>query len=233
MGNAPSTVAQLALLVLVVLPGITYQFLREHWRGPVPGERNPGERVMRALAASVVLDAIYLITIGPCLTRVFRGIGGDGPSYFIREPRLAGLLVLGLFVAAPAAAAAGVTYWQRRKQRTVRFRPTPTAWDRVFQERGSCFVRLRLRDGVWIGGWYGTRSYATSYPHPAELYLESAWLMRPDGTFHRRIEETGGLYVRAADTDVLEILLPPGGPRRRSGSGRGDHRGRRLRRGDG
>lgn len=209
MGSAPSTVAQLALLVLVVLPGITYQFLREHWRGPVPGERNLGERVIRALSASVMLDALYLITVGPYVTHVVRDVGSDGRSYLIREPRLAGLLVLGLFVAAPAAAAAGVTYWQRRKPRTVRFRSTPTAWDRVFQERGSCFVRLRLRDGVWIGGWYGTRSYATSYPHPAELYLESAWLMRPDGTFHRRIGETGGLYVRAVDTDVLEILLPP------------------------
>lgn len=209
MGQAPSTVVQLALLVMVVLPGITYQFLREHWRGPVPGERNLGERVMRALAASVMLDAFYLIAAGPYLTRVIRGVGTDGQSYLSKEPRLAGLLVLGLFLAAPAAAAAGVSFLQRRRVRTVRFRATPTAWDRLFQERGSCFVRLRLRDGVWIGGWYGTRSYATSYPHPTELYLESAWLMRPDGTFHRRIEQTGGLYIRAADTDVLEILLPP------------------------
>lgn len=209
MAGAPSTVMQLALLVLVVLPGITYQFLREHWRGPVPGERNLGERIARALAASVVLDALYLIAFGPYLMDLLRRIERDGWSHLGDRPRLAGLAVLGLFVAAPAAVAAAVTHWQRRRAGTVHYHRTPTAWDRVFQARGSCFVRLRLRDGAWVGGWYGTRSYATSYPHPAELYLESAWLMRPDGSFDRRIESTGGLYVRATDTDVLEILLPP------------------------
>ncbi|MFJ7998137.1 DUF6338 family protein [Streptomyces sp. NPDC096310] len=214
MAGAPSTVVQLALLVLVVLPGIVYQFLREFWRGPTPGERNLGERVMRALAASVVLDALYLIVFGPQLMRLVQGVDREGWSHLSGRPRLAGLAVLGLFVAAPAVVAAAVTYWQRRKVTAVRYRATPTAWDRMFQERGSCFVRLRLRlrDGVWVGGWYGTRSYATSYPHPAELFLESAWLMRPDGSFDRRIEGSGGLYVRAADTDVLEVLLPPEAP---------------------
>jgi hypothetical protein len=208
MGQAPSTVVQLTLLVLVVLPGITYQFLREFWRGPVPGERNLGERVMRAIAASVVLDALYLIAFGPQLVRIARGVGDDRWSYLTKEPRLVGLVGLALFVVTPAAAAAGVTYWQRRKLSTVRYRSTPTAWDQMFRQRGSCFVRMRLRDGAWVGGWFGKRSYATSYPHPAELYLESAWLMGSDGSFDRRIANSGGLFVRASDADVLEFLLP-------------------------
>ncbi len=209
MSTAPSTVLQVALLVLFVLPGVTYQFLREYWRGPVPGERKLGERVLRAVAASVVLDALYLVALGPQLVALTRGIGQDGWAGLAAGPRAAGLAGLALFVVIPAAAAAAVTYWQRRRLSTVRYRGTPTAWDQMFRQRGSCFVRLRLRDGVWIGGWYGTRSYATSYPHPPELYLESAWLMRPDGSFHRRVEDSGGLFVRAEDTDVLEILLPP------------------------
>ncbi|GAU70363.1 hypothetical protein SSP35_18_00910 [Streptomyces sp. NBRC 110611] len=212
MGGAPSTVLQAALLVLVVLPGITYQFLREYWRGPVPGERNPGERVLRAVTASVVLDALYLIVLGPQLVSLARGVGHDGWSHLTREPRLTGVAVLVLFVLTPAAAAAGVTSWQRRRRRTVRYRGIPTAWDQLFRQRGSCFVRMRLRDGAWVGGWYSTRSYATSYPHPAELYLQAAWLMGPDGSFLRRVEGTGGLLVRAADADVLEVVLPPPAP---------------------
>lgn len=62
----PATVVQLALLVLLVLPGITYQFVRERRRGPVPGERDLGERVLRAIVASIALDALYVVVAGRC-----------------------------------------------------------------------------------------------------------------------------------------------------------------------
>lgn len=208
MGQSPSTVLQIMLLVLVVLPGVTYQFLRERLRGPVPGERDLGERVLRAVAASVVLDTLYLVVAGPRLVGFAQHAGAGGWQAAARQPRLAGLLGLTLFVAVPALAAGGVTWWQRRL-RPARYGSTPTAWDHLFRRSGPCFVRMRMRDGAWVGGWYGSRSYATSYPQPAEIYLESAWLMRPDGGFDRPVRDTAGLHIRAADTDVLELLHPP------------------------
>ncbi|MGI3225060.1 DUF6338 family protein [Streptomyces sp. GTA36] len=207
MGQAPSTVVQLALLVLVVLPGVIYQFLRERFRGPVPSERDLGERVLRALAASVVLDSLYLLLAGPHLVALFRG-SGWGWEGLTERPRLTALLALALFVAVPALAAGCVSEWQRRRLR-AKYQSTPTAWDHTFRSRGSCFVRMRLKDGTWVGGWYGSDSYATSYPQPAELFLESAWRMNPDGSFGHRIGPSAGLYIRAGDTDVLELLHPP------------------------
>lgn len=62
--QAPATAVQLALLVLLVLPGTTYQFVRERRRGPVPGERDLGERVLRAIVASIALDALYVVAAG-------------------------------------------------------------------------------------------------------------------------------------------------------------------------
>lgn len=214
MGQTPSTALQLGLLVLVVLPGITYQFLRERWRGPVPGERDLGERVLRSITASILLDTLYLIVAGPALLRLVRSAGTRGWDGLAQEARQAGLLALLLFVAVPAAAAWCVTWWQRRKAPAARFRSTPTAWDQMFQNRGSCFVRVRLRDGVWAGGWYGSRSYATSYPQPNELFLQTAWIMAADGRFVRPIERSAGLHVRGSDVDLLELLLPddPGQP---------------------
>ncbi|WP_034486860.1 DUF6338 family protein [Actinomadura oligospora] len=206
--SAPSTVLQLALLVLVVLPGITYQFLRERLRGPVPGEQNLGERVARALVASLVLDALYLVLIGPTLVRVVRGGQKHGWSHVFREPRLTGLLGLVLFVLVPAFAAFLVTRRERRRLNAARYQATPTAWDQMFRKQGSCFVRVRMKDGSWAGGWYGKDSYATSYPHPQELYLESAWMMDGEGAFLRRVDGSGGLFVRSADTDYLEIVRP-------------------------
>ena len=207
MGQAPSTVLQLGLLALVVLPGITYQFLRERWRGPVPGERDLGERVLRSIAASILLDTLYLIVAGPALVRLARSIGTRGWDGLVEEAQLVGLLGLLLFIAVPAAAAGGVTWWQQRGAR-ARYRSTPTAWDRMFQNRGSCFVRVRLRDGAWAGGWYGARSYATSYPQAPEVYLQTAWIMDPDGRFVRPIKQSGGLHVRASDFDMIELVLP-------------------------
>ncbi|MET9530797.1 DUF6338 family protein [Streptomyces sp. NPDC006649] len=224
MGHAPSTVMQVMLLVLVVLPGITYQFLRERSRGPVPGERDLGERVLRAVGASLLLDALYLLVAGPQLVRWARESATGGWDGFGHQPRQAALLGLVLLVGVPAAAAAAVSWWERGRRPAVRYRSTPTAWDRMFHGRGSCFVRMRMRDGSWVGGWYGSRSFVTSYPQPPEVYLESAWLMRPDGSFVRPIAGSAGLHVRAAETDLLELLLPPSVPEPDPGPGDPDGR---------
>jgi hypothetical protein len=207
VGQAPSTVVQLVLLVLLVLPGITYQFLRERWRGPVPGERDFGERVLRAVVASIALDVAYLIVAGPALLRLARGDGASGWSGFVEQPRLIGLVAALLFLVVPAAGAAVLSWVERRRLKST-FRATPTAWDHAFHDREPCFVRVRLKDGNWAGGWYGNRSYASSYPHPAELYLESARVMSHDGEFGVRVPGTDGLRLRAEDFDVLEFVKP-------------------------
>ncbi|MFI6638686.1 DUF6338 family protein [Streptomyces sp. NPDC050504] len=207
MGQAPSTPVQLFLLVLFVLPGISYQFVRERLRGPVVRESKLGERILRAVTASVVLDSVYAIALGPLLVRVVRGGAAARWDGVVRQPRQAGLLALVLFVLVPAVAAVGVSMWQRRRL-PARYRATPSAWDHMFRHRGSCFVRVRLKDGTWAGGWYGSGSYATSYPEPPELFLESVWRMRPDGGFAGRVENSAGLHVRAADADLVELIHP-------------------------
>lgn len=207
MGEAPSTVVQIALTVLVVLPGMTYQFLRERWRGPVPGQHELGERVLRAVTASAILDTVYLIVAGPQLITLARGTSAYPWGGLERDPRLSGLVALLLFIVVPAAAAAGVSAQQRRHLR-ARFRGTPTAWDHAFRDREPCFVRARLKSGGWVGGWFGSRSFASSYPNPGELFLQTAWRMNKDGSFAARSQQTAGLYVRYEDIDVLEIINP-------------------------
>nr|WP_203685420.1 DUF6338 family protein [Streptomyces sp. SID14515] len=204
--QAPATVVQLALLVLLVLPGVTYQFIRERRRGPVPGERDLGERVLRAIVASIALDALYAVVAGPALVRLARGAGsGGGWDGFVERPRTVGFVALMLFLVVPAAAAVAVSLVDRQR-RKARFLRTPSAWDHAFRDREPCFVRVRLKDGNWAGGWYGHRSYASSYPHPAELYLESARVMGADGSFGVRVHGTAGLQLRAEDFDVLEFV---------------------------
>lgn len=48
----PTTVEQLILLIVLVLPGVTYQYLRERRRGPVAAEQVFADRVLRAMTRS-------------------------------------------------------------------------------------------------------------------------------------------------------------------------------------
>ena len=207
MDETASTIQQVVLIVLFVLPGISYQFVRERVRGPVPGEQDLGERVLRALTASIALDALYLIIAGPQLLRLIKQTGKPWFAASDANPRLAALVALALFIAIPAAAAWVVGQTQQRR-RPARFQPEPTAWDYIFRSRSTCFVRARLKSGRWVGGWYGLKSHAAAYPNEADFYLESAWEMASDGSFVRRIKSTG-LYLRMDNVDYIELVQPP------------------------
>ena len=104
----PSTVTQLAILVTFVLPGSVYQAVRARLAGEVPANRDLPNRILRALAASVVLDGIYGIVLGPTLTRL---IGGRSDSasharlWLVDHVRWASVLGLLLLFVVPASLA--------------------------------------------------------------------------------------------------------------------------------
>lgn len=203
MTSAPSTVIQLALIVIAILPGVTYQLIRERQKGPSPGERDVAERILRALAASVALNAVYAVVLGPELVRLYRGeVNRDA---LLSHLRLTGLLCLVLVFIVPAVAARAVSRIERRTMRGS-YVSTPTAWDHIFRDCPPSFVRARLKDGVWVGGWYGHRSFATSYPHPPEIFLELEWKLDADGRFLGKVEKTQGVHLRRDDIDILELL---------------------------
>ncbi|MGW4030703.1 DUF6338 family protein [Streptomyces sp. NPDC004838] len=208
----PSTVAQLTALLLFVLPGVTYQFLRERWRGPVTGEAQLGERILRAITASVALNGLYVVIAGPALARAWAKAERSGASaLFAERPRVVALWALLLFLGVPAAVAACVSYRERRHARST-YRPAPTAWDYVFghrADRGPGFVRARLKDGTWVGGWYGSTSYASGNPHSPDLYLQWSYRMGQDGSFGALVEGSDGIYLRMEDVDILELVQAP------------------------
>ncbi|MFK0294072.1 DUF6338 family protein [Streptomyces sp. NPDC090442] len=211
--------AQLTTLLVLVLPGVFYQAVRERLLGSVAAEQEPQNRLVRAVAVGALLDALYALTIGPWLVDVLAG-GGHGPvAGVLAHPRRAGTAALLLIVAVPSAAAWAESAWRSRRA-VATYDPTPTAWDALFHDRGSCFVRVRLKSGLWVGGWLGSRSAVSAYPQSGDLYLQAQYRMGADGRFLGRIPATGGVYVRAADVEVLEVLLPPAvGEREGDGDG--------------
>ncbi|MFI6652576.1 DUF6338 family protein [Streptomyces sp. NPDC050529] len=204
----PGTVQQLTVLLILVLPGVFYQAVRERLRGPLATEQEPQNRLVRAIAAGALLDTLYAVVAGPWLVRLLAG-EGEGPlAGVLRRPREAGFAALLLIVAVPSALAWAEAVWRRRQVR-AQYEPTPTAWDALFRDRGSCFVRVRLKSGLWVGGWLGSRSAVSAYPQSGDLYLQAQYRVGPDGSFLGKVPGTAGVYVRASDIEVLEVLLPP------------------------
>jgi hypothetical protein len=101
----PDTVTQLAILVLFVLPGIVYQTVRARFAGEAPQNRDTTNKILRALAASVVLVSVYLVLLGPRIVRALGGGSDQARVWIDNHPRQAGLLALALLFAAPALGA--------------------------------------------------------------------------------------------------------------------------------
>jgi hypothetical protein len=89
-----------------------------------------------------------------------------------------------------------------------RYDPTPTAWDKVFQDRGPTYVRILNGEGRWIVGFFGTESYASSFPEEHQVYLERTHSADADGAIGPEIPGTRGCIVNCADLQLLELLEP-------------------------
>jgi hypothetical protein len=203
----PSTIQQLAILLLFVVPGSVYQAVLDRFRGPLAAEQDASNRVLRAIAASAVFDSLYVIAIGPHLI----GLAGGKPalSGLARHSREAGAWSLLLLVIIPSIVAYFEARYARRKAKAV-YDSTPTAWDFLFKNRGSCWIRIRLKDGGnWVGGWYGNRSSASAFPQDADIYIESEYKMSSDGLFRERVRNTAGVYVTGTNIEVLELIEQP------------------------
>ena len=87
------------------------------------------------------------------------------------------------------------------------FSNIPTAWDSVASDlRGGQFVRVRLLDGTWVGGWFSTKSFMSTYPEPRDLFIEAQYVLSSRGQFRDRVEGTSGVWVNVPDGAIVEWI---------------------------
>ncbi len=98
-------VAQFTVLVTCVIPGVVYQAVRARLAGEAPQNRDTTNKVLRALAASVVLASIYLIVFGRTIVTALGGDAAQTRRWVSQHARLTGALALLLLFAVPALAA--------------------------------------------------------------------------------------------------------------------------------
>ena len=198
--DQPAT--QIAAAILFLVPGLNATWVIERLSGPT---RLKGtERLLRALSWSTL---IYLAA-GFWLLNVGRRIWHSGtvPSWD---------LILGAFLIifiAPVLLGGIISLLRESEQakallwRFTTIDPTPTAWDFAFKGGGLYLVRVKLKDGERVGGFFGPDSFASAYPERQELFLEEAWRLDAEGEFISPIPGSDGLMVHAEEVEIIELV---------------------------
>jgi hypothetical protein len=193
---------QIAAAILFLVPGLNATWVIERLSGPT---RLKGtERLLRALSWSTL---IYLAT-GFWLLDLRRRILQDEalPSWELI------LVSFAIIFVAPILLGAIISFLResdRAKGFLGRFTtidPTPSAWDFAFKRGGPYLVRVKLKDGERVGGFFGPESFASAYPERQELFLEEAWHLDAEGEFVSPIADSDGLMVHAETTEIVELM---------------------------
>lgn len=221
--NVPTNAFGVLALVVLVLPGIVWVSVRTAVRGRRANDADVAGRVLQALVISVALDAAYLLALGPAAAARVAAAAPGAPGASGVRTTAAAVLVLG--VAVPAALAYlfhgepalrrvhdRLPAWLRVPRRTTAQQSTPTAWDQAAPYLAGRWIRIRLAEGKWIGGWYGNGSYLSTYPEPHDLYVSDQHEVAADGTIGDQVPHNAGFWVALKDGDVVEWISPPPAP---------------------
>jgi hypothetical protein len=207
----PSGWQQALTLVLTIIPGFVYQIALTSRRGPTPEERVLGVRILRALAMSAVLAIIYLAVLGSTIIDQATHPLATITSHPVRTA--ASLFVLIFLI--PWALAwlkhFAQTVWVYRSKFRARLRtydPTPTAWDFAFDHADAGFVRALTKDGHWLGGYFGAKSFATSHPEAREIFIEQAYAIDNDGKFNGPVEGPAQLWIDCTEAQLVQFVKP-------------------------
>jgi hypothetical protein len=184
---------QLPWLLVLVLPGFisirVFELL-------VPTRRtSTGREALEALSYGAINFGIWAVPVLYWL-----------PWLQVRPLRFT-LVAIALLIVSPAALALGaraLLVWPFVRKWVVH--PVPTAWDHFFGLRRAAWLRIHLKNGRFIGGWYGPGSFASSDPEWRDLYVEQAWELDSLGGFKQKISDTMGFLVRMEDCELIELL---------------------------
>ncbi|TKR26505.1 hypothetical protein FA014_05230 [Cellulomonas hominis] len=210
----PETWVQAAVVLTLVVPGFVYRASWQAVAGPDPARPDFGTRVLHAMVATGVFAGLYATAFGPALVGYARE-----PGLVLDDLRWLALAFVVLAFGVPwASARVGFSVTSSRRYRdlvtragtALRLRAArdaaPSPWDHAFGHIGEGWVRVRFADGRQLGGWYGARSFASSFPDPRELYVEEAWAVDDDGTFVGPVRATGGAVIACGGAIAVDFV---------------------------
>lgn len=84
--------------------------------------------------------------------------------------------------------------------------PIPKAWDYLFSRGEPFFALVHLNNGDLIAGYFGSKSFASSYPAEEDIYFEETHILNNMGCFSGEvIDGTKGFLVNKKSIDYIEF----------------------------
>jgi Family of unknown function (DUF6338) len=232
----PDGFASIAVFVLFVAPGIMFTTVRVALVGVRTTDLSAAGRVLEALFVGVLFDALYaliffsfvrdlLMNPSTTLRHVDFGEIVSAIVVLLIVPAgvaaLSGLRIRRLAVDAKDAAEIRKRAAERARRREAiarrlgfyvanNYRSIPVAWDyKALEHAQAQFVRVRMEDGRFYGGYYGGGSYMSTYPHPRDIFISNLWRVDSDGTFKHEIAASRGIWLPITDRCAVEWIEAP------------------------
>jgi len=215
--SIPTSAFQLAFYLALLVPGVVYAAARVRLRGPRAADGSVGARILEAIVASSIFDAIYGIVLADVAAQII----ADPVAFAADKPRLALTIFLLGGVVVPyvtAWVAYGDVPMLRRPSSWIRetVRPkltasqqasdTATAWDFANKSAVAGWVRVRLAEGTWVGGRFDQDSRFSTYPEERDIFLSQQWRLDESGQFLGPVEGSQGVWLAINDGHVVEWL---------------------------
>lgn len=206
----PATGTALLLVGVFVLPGFVTALFRERTH-IVRDTETPFDRLMLALFYSALIYALVFVVavvLGADREDIVDTYRGRGHLWVLIGIGAAVSLLL------PLAIALLGTRWRRSKKlrrgvlkwigvsdaHSIR-----SGWNAMFAQPGTVMVRVVLKSGEVIGGWYGMGSLAGYSEHGGDLYISERWTLDDDDWFIAPAPDTLGTWI--AGTEIQSVQL--------------------------
>lgn len=207
----PETGRALLILVMFVLPGFVTLTVRERTH-ELRSEDSTFERLLQALYYSVLtysLVACYAVVRGLDRSDLSRLLHGNAPLGETLATAVITILVVPVVLAYVSHlwADSGARRSLLRRLNIREAHRIDSAWDYFFRKRCQAFIRVTLRDGGVIGGYYGSGSFAGYGKQSHDLYLEQQWSMTGDDVqaLERPVPWSAGIWVPASEIILIEV----------------------------
>lgn len=211
----PQTGTALLILAVFVLPGFVTLLLRERMFA-VRGEDTQFERLLNALYYSALIYAIVLAA------GALGGLDKADIVWFYRGKKslaedfeAAALITLVLPV---VIAVVGLRWRSSRKVRPfvlhfIGVSPShsvSSGWNEAFGREGSPMLRVTLKDGRVVGGYFGDGSLAGYSEHAQDLFISERWSINPENDwFVEAARGTEGLWIGRDEIASIEFYERP------------------------
>lgn len=79
-----------------------------------------------------------------------------------------------------------------------------TAWDAYFSQHKPAWLLVTLKDGTYVYGFFGKKSFASDDPDCRDLFLETAYEQLPDGQW-APLRDTAGVLIMGDEISRIEF----------------------------